>query len=510
MAISQRIKDHVTLALQDRVLTDKERQVIVAMAMQEGATFQEIDQYINEAESERFKSYHKEQLTNCPKCGAPVPLIADVCPACGCTLRREEHLNSETIQVYTKESDIIRAENERTALQQQNRTRCECGAPLPLVSNICSYCGRVFHKEQDSEQNIHNLIDNIKQSIYIFKISPRPSFGTILKYRLGTMLFYFAAAFIILAFVLSKGSYCCVSVIFLLIALRLLMYANTKEYTPTETEKPEFEYKFQKSIYNSLRSLFRPIEKALFADEKKSPLQEADEVFYEALYSYEKYQRQIETLYGESQEARQVLAGFAAEIDSYKKQRSKHRNLITVPMLALMTIPVFIYFFTPNAAQRYQATITTAPTVSEMIGFSKNLSPLPDLSVDDDYADFINVKGDASLMFDVLYPETDEIDQDSAKYQIRIEPVTLVATGKKIETPDTCVLGILLWDKEQNIVGEDFMPLIIRSVHKEDNVQTMLGKGSGSFDAMFISKKSTTSVKRLKEIADSAYYFTIF
>ena len=44
MAISQRIKDHVTLALQDRVLTDKERQVIVAMAMQEGATFQEIDQ----------------------------------------------------------------------------------------------------------------------------------------------------------------------------------------------------------------------------------------------------------------------------------------------------------------------------------------------------------------------------------------------------------------------------------------------------------------------------------
>jgi hypothetical protein len=215
-------------------------------------------------------------------------------------------------------------------------------------------------------------------------------------------------------------------------------------------------------------------------------------------------------LYGESQEAKQVLAGFAAEIDGYKKQRSRHRNLITVPMLALMTIPVLIYLFSSTAAQRYQAAIATAPTVSEMIGFSKKISPMPNHFVNDDYADFMNVKGDASLMFDVLYPKTDEIDQNSAKYQIRIEPVTLVSTGKKLENADTCVLGILLWDKEQNIVGEDFMPLIIRSVHKEDNVQTMLGKGSGSFDAMFISPKATTSVKRLKEIADSAYYFTVF
>ena len=503
MAISQKIKNHVTLALQDRVLTDKERQVIVAMAMQEGATFQEIDQYINEAESERFKSYHKEQLTNCPKCGAPVPLIADVCPACGCTLRREEHLNSEPIHVYTKESDIIRAENERTALQQQNRTRCECGAPLPLVSNICSYCGRVFHKEQDSEQNIHNLIDNINKSIDTLKNSPCPSFGTILKYRLGIVLFYFAAAFIILSFVLSQGSYCYVSVVCLLFALLLIMYTNTEKDTTTKNDDPKFEYKFQKAIYDAMGAV-------LLVNEKKSPLQEADEVFYEALYSYEKYQRQIETLYGESQEARQVLAGFAAEIDSYKKQRSKHRNLMAVPMIILMTIPVFIYFFTPTAAQRYQATIATAPTVSEMIGFSKKISPMPNHFVNDDYADFMNVNGDASLMFDVLYPKTDEIDQNSAKYQIRIEPVTLVSTGKKLENADTCVLGILLWDKEQNIVGEDFMPLIIRSVHKEDNVQTMLGKGSGSFDAMFISPKATTSVKRLKEIADSAYYFTVF
>ena len=503
MAISQRIKDHVALALQDRVLTDKERQVIVELAMKEGATFQEIDQYINEAESDRFKSYHKEQLTNCPTCGAPVPLIADVCPACGCTLRREEHLNSEPIHVYTKESDIIRAENEQTALQQQNRTRCECGAPLPLVSNICSFCGRVFHKEQDSKQNIHNLINNINQSIDTFKNSPRPTFGTILKYRLGIVLFYFSAAFIILYFVLSQGSYCCVSVVFLLIALRLIMYTNTEKDKDTKYDDPKFEYKFQKKIYDAMAGV-------LLVNEKKSPLQKDDEVFYEALYSYEKYKRQIETLYGESQEAKQVLAGFATEIDGYKKQRSRHRILVTVPMLALMTIPVLIYLFSSTAAQRYQAEIATAPTVSEMIGFSKNLSPLPDLSVNDDYADFIKVKGDASLMFDVLYPETDEIDQDSAKYQIRIEPVTLVSTGKKIENADTCVLGIILWDKKQNIVGKDFMPLIIQSVHKEDNVQTMLGKGSGSFDAMFTSKKSTTSVKRLKEIADSAYYFTVF
>ena len=90
MAISNKVKKLVALALQDRIITHKERQVIVETAMQEGATFQEIDRYISDAVSERPKSYQKEQLTNCPKCGAPVPLIADECPHCGQSLYHEE------------------------------------------------------------------------------------------------------------------------------------------------------------------------------------------------------------------------------------------------------------------------------------------------------------------------------------------------------------------------------------------------------------------------------------
>ena len=89
MAIPKKIIDLTTLALQDRVLTYKERKTIVAEALKMGVRQEEIDAYLTNALNIRLQSYTKEELGSCPGCGHGVPLIADQCPYCGTMLQRD-------------------------------------------------------------------------------------------------------------------------------------------------------------------------------------------------------------------------------------------------------------------------------------------------------------------------------------------------------------------------------------------------------------------------------------
>jgi len=75
-----------------------------------------------------------------------------------------------------------------------------------------------------------------------------------------------------------------------------------------------------------------------------SPVAKADMEFYDALHSYEKYQRQVFTVYGSNEEAKKLLADYANEIAVYKQLRDKNRNILAAIMLALMLVPVVIYF----------------------------------------------------------------------------------------------------------------------------------------------------------------------
>jgi len=74
-----------------------------------------------------------------------------------------------------------------------------------------------------------------------------------------------------------------------------------------------------------------------------SPVAVADKEFYDALHSYEKYRRQVSTIYGSNEEAQKLLADYANEIADYQKVRDSNRNKLTLFMLAVMLIPMILF-----------------------------------------------------------------------------------------------------------------------------------------------------------------------
>ena len=471
MAISKHILDLVTLALQDRVLTYKERQAILQEAKNTGSNVKDTEEYIDKALRKRLKSFSKEELIHCPSCGALVPLISDDCLFCGTHLYKGD--TNKVINVSGWAADIIRKENRKTEIKQQNITQCQCGAPFPLVSNICSYCGRVLHKRLDSDQNIKNLIANINQSIDKLKQTLRPSFGLIIECRSHVIIFYLVAA---------------LYVVFGLFGYEL-MWAISCFIIP-----PVFLFMIFGIYQGAKENIISPVEKA-------------DMEYYDALHSYEKYQRQVATIYGENPEAKTLLATYAKEINGYKQARVKSRKKIAALMVSVMIIPVIIWALTPPPSKKYMAELDDNPIINEMRLFSKAISPMPDSTVHKNYSDFLTVEGDTRLMFDALYQYHTELDDNDITYQLRIDPVKIISTGKKNEQSDTCSLSIGLTDKDGHLVGKDLMPISVLNSKGKD-YRAILENEQGCIYAEFTSR--TASTQRLKEVADSAYYFIIF
>ena len=173
MAIPKKIIDLTTLALQDRVLTFRERETIVAEALKMGVSQEEIDAYLTDALNTRLQSYTKEELGSCPGCGHGVPLIADQCPYCGTMLQHNENhvivppSHPSSFNFSDEAAQIIQQENINT--EQEKHKNCpKCGAPYPLVSNICGHCGYVLHERKGSEFNINTLLDNMRIVIIIY------------------------------------------------------------------------------------------------------------------------------------------------------------------------------------------------------------------------------------------------------------------------------------------------------------------------------------------------------
>ena len=468
MAIKKHIKDLVALALQDRILTYKERQTILQEAKNTGSNVKDTEAYIDEALRKRLKSFSKEELIHCPSCGALVPLISDDCLFCGTHLYKGD--TNKVINVSGWAADIIRKENRKTEIKQQNITHCQCGAPFPLVSNICSYCGRVLHKRLDSDQNIKNLIANIKQSINKLKQTLRPTFWMVLKYRLNVIVFYLGAALFVLSGLISYhwmlGSSCIILPFVFILLIVTLLRGHTI-----------------------------------------SPVEKADMEYYDALHTYEKYQRKVATIYGENPEAKKLLASYATEIDGYKQARVKNRKKLAALMVSVLLIPVIMWVLMPSPSKRYMSELAANPIITEMTSFSKIISPMPDSTVNKYYSDFITVEGDALLMFDVLYENHTGLDNSNIAYQLRIDPVKIISTGKKNEQSDTCSLSIGLTDKDGHLVGKDLMPISVLNSKGKD-YRAILENEQGCIYAEFTSR--TASTQRLKEVADSAYYFIIF
>ncbi len=73
--------------LTDGVLTDKERQVILNKAEKMGLERDEIDLYLDaqvqKIDQQTDTAVRRAKGKTCPYCGAPIPQLADKCPACG-------------------------------------------------------------------------------------------------------------------------------------------------------------------------------------------------------------------------------------------------------------------------------------------------------------------------------------------------------------------------------------------------------------------------------------------
>ena len=236
--------------------------------------------------------------------------------------------------------------------------------------------------------------------------------------------------------------------------------------------------------------------------------------FYKGLHEYEMYSRQTETIYGDNAEAKKLLADYAGEIDVYKKLRSQNRNRLSILILCLLVVPVIIHLFAPKGKDEYLSDREQFPVPYQMSSYSKTLLPYPGYDgVYPWYTDYLKVDGNVELMFDVD-PQNYQIGlpEREAKtiYRLRVEPMRVLSTGKRIKETDTCNFGVFLFDKDKKRVGRQLGHIRHRNNHESDNIRTVLWKGCGDYYAKFVGDSSSVDAEMMRQIADSAYYFMIF
>ena len=518
MALSNHIIQLVAEALKDKVLTSVEKQTIVAEAMSQGISWEEVNAYISQALKVRLQHYAKEDLKKCPHCGAQIPLVSDVCLFCDQSLQgslnnavsaadirevSDDYANSQNLypcpkcnapntlnapkcyacgtqlRVRDNAFNIIQRENQNTAEELTNIKNCpKCGAPFPLVSNICPHCQYVLHEQQDSEHNIRQLLADINTSFNMLKSIPKPTFGMVLKFRISVVLFYFASSLLIIGQLGATEFHdACngLSMLILFVSLGLLCYTRTRGVD--------------------------------------SPVQQADNMFYNALHDYEMYARQTDTLYGDNAEARKLLDNYSSEIEGYKLSRKKNRKNIAILTLCLLALPIVIHLVAPTGKDEYLEDRAKFPVPYEMLTYSKTLQPYPSSPVYGWSKDYIAVKGDVVLAIDVdakNYKIATADREAATAYRFNIGPIRIVSTGKKLKDADTCLFGLALFDKDKKRVAKNMGPFLYAPLSKQDNINTVIQFGCGESYTDFVSKQVSMDAETMKQIADSAYYYVIF
>lgn len=461
MAISKHIIDLTTLALKDRVLTFVERKVIIDAAMKEGVSTDEINSYLDNALNERLRSYSKEDLKRCPNCGAQIPLVSDECPYCGQSLETADNKPTPPPYIRGLEADIIHSENYRVATERRNIRTCpDCGAPFPLVSNICENCGHVLHEQKESILNVKNLITNIQQSIDELKSTPQPTLWQVLWYRRGYLFFLVACIGLLVAAVfMSKdvyeGTYLTplfgISIFFLVISVRA----------------------FVKTAFNS-------------------PVQIAEDRYDTAINRKEMFENHINVLYGKNPEATEVLGELSRLAASFKKKRSHTRLTILICLFLVIMVVSIGFILAQSKIAAVDAKVETH-IIKEAKVIDLSLwdvqSPLTLYS--NDASQYVTVDSSCTpvLSFDLVsgsdYLDYDSMTDQEWEFRIRVSNVKLTVNAP---LPEDKAVALCLHTADGASLPEELnMPMVMMFDYSEYHLtfDEMLQNGCGEYYAEF-------------------------
>ncbi|MBR6177371.1 MAG: zinc ribbon domain-containing protein [Bacteroidales bacterium] len=473
--IWQKVKGLTMLALSDRVLTDVERKTIVKTAIAGGIKPNEINEYLFNALNERLKTYTKVDLRDCPYCGAQIPLVSDECLYCGKPLEHFEGSNTKAFKITGPEADIILSENTRVEEERHNIKECpDCGAPFPLISNICPSCGHVLHERYENKLNIKNLLDNIMRSINRVNDAPKPKVHQILVH----WFYYIMLIVSIFTFIMA------------------LIFDSQVGKVMAMTG-------FVASI---LSLIFAP---KTIRDEHTSA-NKADGEYYKARYAYEMYARQVETLYGDDPEAKPLLRKFATAIKRLKQERYENRRRVSliIGMIGIVLLGIITFF----SAQKETVKPTPPPKTkvwnipenyTTILNLKKTIKPFPPQSgVEPRLEKYLKAPNDVELTF-VLS------NNDSPTYHWKINKIDLISTGEK-DTGNISDYSLRIHLLDSNFVRIGTLSESIVSELNYSNYKTIMNNGKGHYEADFWSEHGTNSQTIIDTVMTKAKYYTIF
>ena len=478
MQIWPNIKQLTALALSDRVLTDLERETIVQKAVSNGINRKEINEYLDDQLQLRLKSYTKVDLRDCPYCGAQIPLISDECMYCGKPLEHVEGSTNIAFNISGKEADIIRSENLRIEQERHGIKNCpDCGAPFPLISNICESCGHVLHERTENSLNIKNLITNIQNSINRVNKAPKPKVYQIILY----WFYYILMMISVFTFIVSI-------------------------ITDSEAGKIC-------SLAGFVAGIFAMGTNAVLSD-TKSPVLIADGEYFKAKHSYEMFAREVETLYGDDYEAQKMLSNFSSTLKQIKRERYQNRIKVgrIILILAISILGVITYFSAKEdnkgkAAKPPQSEeITMPPNTEWLLNFSKELKPYPPESgIIDSLSTYLRANKGAELSF-VMSQEYNQTVFRWKVSKLELLPGKYADLDKIFKD---CKICIKLLDSNytqipilNNYVVDPFLPY--------ENYNNVISSGKGHFFIDFWLKYPTNDEKSLYNLSEQAVYYTIY
>lgn len=466
--IWHKVKGLTMLALSDRVLTDVERDTIVTTAIKGGIKPNEINQYLSESLEQRLKSYTKVDLRDCPYCGAQIPLVSDECLYCGKPLEHIEGNIIEPFKISGPEANIILNENTRVEEERHNIKECpDCGAPFPLISNICPSCGHVLHERYENKLNIKNLLDNIMKSINRVNDAPKPKVHQILDYWIYYILLLLSVGIFITAIIFNSEVGKMMSLFGFGTSILLLMFAP-------QTIKDSY-----------------------------TPAQKADGEYYKARYAYEMYARQVEILYGDDPEAKPLLNKFAAAIKRLKRERYQNRQRVTliIGMIGMLLLGVISFFSAPKEAESKKQTIISSTwempkNADSVLNFSKELKPYPtETGVDPSLTNYIKAGKGTDLTFVID-------NKEAPTFHWKINKLELT-TNSEIDSNNkfkTLSISIYLIDKDLKPIG----------TFNQSTENTIILNGKGNILVDFWSKYNTNNDVIIQTIMQRAEYYTIY